>query len=157
MSLFDAINILAIKDGVSIGAIVLIFILSMIQVSKINWNPWDKVLNWFGTRFNKDLRDRIIVVEEQLGNHIQESEEKALRDTRESILDFANSCMNHRKHTKEEFEYIISQCDNYEAYIEKNNIKNGVISQAIAEIRRLYAKCIQRNNFLKEGEDHDAL
>ena len=61
--------------------------------------------------------------------------------------------MNNRKHTKEQFDFMIRECDEYEKYIKKNDVKNGVIEAAIKEIRRLYEKCIQEHSFLKEGTD----
>ncbi len=60
--------------------------------------------------------------------------------------------MNKRRHTKEQFDFVIKECDTYEKYIKKNEIKNGVIEAAINEIRRIYQKCIHENSFLKEGE-----
>ena len=81
---------------------------------------------------------------------------KSLQDTRRDILEFANSCMNGRKHTMEQFDFVIKQCDEYEMYIKKTDTKNGVIEAAIKEIRRLYEKCRHENSFLKEGEEsHD--
>lgn len=156
MSMFDMISFVQVKDGLSIGGIILILLLSIIQVSKINWNPWDKVLNWFGTRINADTRKRLEALEAKLDEHIQESAAKSLRDSRTQILDFCNSCMNKRRHTKEEFDYIMSLCDEYEEYIERKGIKNGVITSAITEIRRIYTRCIQRNDFLKEGEEDES-
>ena len=95
-------------------------------------------------------------VQDDLTNHIKESETKSLQDTRRDILDFANSCMNKRKHTQEQFRFVLQQCDEYELYIEKNHLKNGEIKNAIEEIRRLHKKCMQENSFLKEGEeDHE--
>ena len=60
--------------------------------------------------------------------------------------------MNGRPHTKEEFEFVISECDQYEKYIERTQSKNGVATATIAEIRRLYKKGLHDNSFLKEGE-----
>ena len=153
MPLNNFISLITIKDGLSIGGIILVIALSLIQVSSIKINPWDKLLGWFGSKINADTRQRLESLEKKLDEHIQESVEKSLRDSRTHILDFCNSCMNKRRHTREEFDYVIGLCDEYEEYIEQNNIKNGVITSAIAEIRRIYTRCLQKNDFLKEGED----
>ena len=87
-----------------------------------------------------------------MARQIKESEIKSLEDTRRDILDFSNACMNKRKHTQEQFRFILKRCDEYEKYIEKNHLKNGEIKNAIEEIRRLHKKCLQDNTFLKEGE-----
>lgn len=159
MSLKDILSLAAIKDTLSYGGLAFVILASLLQISKININPWDKIFGWIGDRLNSNLLERIkgletkmSTIEDSLNNHIRESEVKDLQDTRRDILEFANSCMNGRKHTKEQFDFIIKECDDYESYIERNNIKNGVITSAIKEIRRLNDKCIQENSFLKERE-----
>lgn len=153
MGVLDILSLLKIKDGISIGGIIVVVILSLIQVSKININPWDRIFHWLGKKLFSSFSDRMDALEEKLDKHIEESTLRDLRDTRVKILDFCNSCMNKRRHTREEFDYIIGLCDEYEKYITEANIKNGVISSAIKEIRRIYDRCIQKNGFLKEGED----
>ena len=131
MSIIDILKLPQVKDGISFGSIALVILLSMIQVSKIPWNPWS---------------------EGKLDDHIAESEQKELMDMRRDILDFCNACMNHRKHTKEQFRFVIKECDAYEKYIEDKHVKNGEITAAVKEIRRLFEKCIQENSFLEETD-----
>ncbi len=100
----------------------------------------------------KDLEKKFDNLEKKFDIHVEESTERDVRLRRSAILDFANSCMNHRKHTQEEFNYIIQECDSYETYCEKKNIKNGVATAAIGEIKRIYTKCLREDTFLKEGE-----
>lgn len=159
MSLKDLLSLTAIKNGVSVGGLIFIIIASLLQFSKININPWDAILGWIGNKLNAKMNKRLDLMDKEIARlndslkgHISESEEKSLQDTRRDILDFANACMNGRKHTKEQFDFVISECDNYESYIESKNIKNGVVTSAIKEIRRLNDKCIQENSFLKEQE-----
>ena len=57
---------------------------------------------------------------------------------RRDILNFYDTCRSGQKHTKEQFDFVIRQCDYYETYIQDHDIKNGVIEAAIKEIRRLY-------------------
>lgn len=149
------------------GIVVFLTSIGIEIIPKFKWNPWTALIRWIGSRFNakidgkidsvrgelKVLDKKIDRVQSELDKHVSESEIKALQDTRLDILDFSNACMNQRKHTKEQFDFMIKQCDNYEAYIKKNEIKNGVIEAAIKEIRRLYEKCIQEHSFLKEGEE----
>ena len=142
---------------------VLIFLLSIgVEFTPIKWNPWSAILGWIGSRLNSRLNSKLSEIDtkvDKLSNdlekHIVESNAKELRDTRKDILNFCNSCMIGQKHTKEQFEFVLKQCDSYEKYIEDNKIKNGVIDAAIKEIRRLNQKCIQENSYLKEGEDYE--
>lgn len=159
MTLRDLISLAVIRDGVTVGGLLFIVITSLIQISKININPWDAIVGWIGERLNKKVKDELSVIKkdvssvsDKLDRHIKESEAKELQDTRRDILDFANACMNGRKHTKEQFDFVISECDAYEMFIETNNIKNGVVTSAIKEIRRLNDKCRQNNSYLKEQE-----
>lgn len=144
-------------------------------IPKIKWSPWSALFKWIGSHFNNEidkkidkvrgeikvLDTKIDYVEGQLSKHITESEKKSLEDTRRDILDFANACMNGRKHTQEQFEFVIKQCDVYTKYIKDNKIENGVIESAIDEIKRLYKKCRREHTFLvpvpheskEEGDD----
>ena len=159
MSLKDILSLAALKDTLSWGGIAFVVIASLLQFSKININPWDKIFGWIGDRLNSKLLERLkgletemTKIKDSLNDHIRESEVKDLQDTRRDILEFANACMNGRRHTKEQFDFIIKECDDYESYIEKNDVKNGVVTSAIREIRRLNDKCIQENSLLKERE-----
>ena len=147
----NIIEILDIKTGVSVGAFLFAVLMTIIQIAPIKINPWDKILTWLGNHMNADIVKRVDVIEGKLDEHIKDSSEERIRKVRADILDFANACMNGRKHTKEEFEFVISECDAYEKHIEKMQIKNGVATAAIREIRRLYEKGISENSFLKEG------
>ena len=99
--------------------------------------------------------DKVDEVDKKLDDHIKEDKIEKLESMRRDILEFANSCMNKRKHTQEQFTFVIKKCDEYEKYIEENHIKNGEISSAIEEIRRLNTKCRQENSYLKPGEEFD--
>lgn len=156
------------------GVVIFLTSIGIELIPKVKWSPWSALIKWVGSRFNttidrkmdvvrgeiKSLEGKIDFVQGELSKHINESEIKALQDTRRDILEFCNSCMNGRRHTREQFDFVIKQCDDYDVYIHKNEIKNGVIEAAIAEIRRLYKKCIQEHDFLipelEKGEDsHD--
>lgn len=149
----NLIQILDLKSGISFGVFLFVLLLTIIQIAPIKINPWDKILVWFGNHMNADIVRRVDVIEEKLDEHIRDSSEERIRKIRADILDFGNACMNGRPHTKEEFEFVISECDAYEKHIEKMQIRNGVATATIAEIRRLYEKNLQNNTFLKEGED----
>lgn len=140
------------KDELSIGVVILIIFMSLIQVSKININPWDWLLGGIGKKLNASIDKKVTEIEAKLDAHIQADEAEKLETKRRDILEFANACMNGRKHTQEQFKFVIKKCDEYETYIEKNDIKNGEISSAISEIRRLNTKCRQNNSYLKVEE-----
>lgn len=167
MTFQDFLNYIGWKASTFWGVLIFLMSIGIEIVPKIKWNPWSSLIKWIGSKFNdkidkkmdtvrgeiKELDKKIDAVQTQLSEHIAESEIKSLEDTRRDILEFANACMNGRKHTKEQFDFMIKKCDTYELYIKNNEIKNGVIEAAIKEIRRLYDKCIQEHSFLKEEGD----
>lgn len=160
MSITNLISLVDLKEGVSIGGLLLVIILTLIQITPVKWNPWDSILTWLGKKLNAgvkkevdELKDSLKEVEKKLDNHITESKVKDLKDTRRDILDFCSSSMNGQRHTQEQYRFVIKKCDEYELYVEANKIKNGEITSAIKEIRRRYDRHIQQNDFLKEGED----
>ena len=143
-------------------------------IPSFKWNPWSSLFKWIGSKLNthidarlesvqndiKTVRGEIKAVElkvdnvqDELSKHKAESEMKALEDTRRDILDFCNACMNGRKHTKEQYAFMMSQCDKYKIYIHENDVQNGVIEAAMDEIDRLYHERLRKNDFLREGED----
>ena len=124
MSIIDMINI---KTGVSAGICFIFILMTLIQIAPIKLNPWDRILTWLGNHMNADIVKRVDVIEAKLDEHIRESSDERIRKVRADILDFGNACMNGRPHTKEEFEFVISECDQYEKHIEKTGGKNGVI------------------------------
>lgn len=165
--LLSLIPLETLKDNASLGGFVLVILLTVVQITPIKWNPWDTILTWLGRKLNAGLRKEVSdlkkevnavkgdveVVNKKLDEHIVESKIRDLKDTRRDILDFCNSCMNGQRHTMEQFRFVIKKCDDYEAYVEANQIKNGEITSAIKEIRRRYDNHIQKNDFLKEGEE----
>ena len=148
------------------GIAVFLMSIGIEVIPKFKWSPWSALFRYIGKSFNDkidkkiegldtkigEINTKVEQVDKDLKKHIKESELAALQDQRRDILDFCNACMNKRKHTKEQFDFVIKECDAYEKYIKRNEVKNGVIEAAIKEIRRIYEKCIQENSFLKEGE-----
>ena len=56
MSLNDVIPLVELKEGVSIGGLILIVLLTIIQITPIKLNPWDKILSWIGNKLNSPLK-----------------------------------------------------------------------------------------------------
>lgn len=67
---------------------------------------------------------------------------------RYEVLDFANSCRNGRRHTRDEFQHIIDMNDKYEKLLRETNDKNGVFVEEYRYIVELYHKCQIENDFL---------
>ena len=76
---------------------------------------------------------------------------QTLRQIKAHILDFANSCMNKRRHTKQDFENIIHENEEYEHIVAKyDDITNDVYTEDYNYIMKIYHKCQDEGSFLKD-------
>ena len=98
-------------------------------------------LTWIGNLFLGSIRKDISGLQGQ----IDENEKDRIRW---EVLDFANSCRNGRRHTKDEYQHIITLHDKYKRLLQKTNDTNGVFDEDYAYIKRLYAERQERNDFL---------
>ena len=113
----------------------------IIQISPIRINPWSTFMTWIRKMLVGDLENTMLELK-------RDFEEEKVSTMRWNILDFANSCRNDRKHTKEEWQHVISQLKEYEVFIEESEIDNGVIEEEAKYLRMLYAERNLKNDFL---------
>lgn len=103
----------------------------------IKWNP----LTWLGNLFLGSLRKELVDVHKE----IDENEKDRIRW---EVLNFANSCRNGRRHTKDEFQHIITLNGKYKKLLAKTGDENGVFDAEYEYILGLYAERQQKNDFL---------
>ena len=132
-------------------ALILLIALTILQVSPIKINPWTAIFSWLGKQINKEVIDKIDVVEKRLDEHIKDSLDSELKARRVSILDFSSSIIRGVNYHREKFDFMIKECDSYEKYCKENNIKNGVADASMAEIRRIYQEHLRNADFLTES------
>jgi hypothetical protein len=113
-----------LKDMTFIGWWVLFFTFSLVQISPIKINPWTTILRWIGNALTGDLR-------KDLNSLITDFR-------RQTIVTFARECRKDVEHSAEEWGHVLEVAEEYEAYCEKHNIKNGRIRQDTKYIRDLY-------------------
>lgn len=126
-----------------------IIILSVfIQISPIKWNPITSLVEWLGRHLTEGIKNQIDTLQntvKELRNDVDENEEDRIRW---EVLDFANSCRNGRRHTKEEFTHIISLNDKYEELLHKAGKQNGYFTTEYKYILGLYEERQKKNDFL---------
>ena len=113
-----------IKNMTFIGWWVLFIALSLIEIAPIKVNPWMTILRWIGNALTGDLR-------KDLNGLITDVR-------RQTILTFARECRHEVEHSAEEWNHVLQVAEEYEAYCNKYNIKNGKIKQDTKFIRDLY-------------------
>ena len=122
------------------------------EVAPIKLHPITSLLKWVGKKLTGDIRKDLQDLREDV-------DKQRMSDIRSLVLDFANSCLNKRKHTKEEFDHIIAENKNYEELVRRYGVSNDVYTEAYTYILRLYRKRMDRGDFLivPEALDRDEL
>lgn len=119
----------------------LIAFTGLIQIVPIKINPWSALFQWIGKLITGNACSKI----DDLIKQIDENEKDRIRW---EILNFANSCRNGIKHTRDEFQHIITLRDKYQQLLEKTNDVNGVFDVEYKYILDLYAERLEKNDFL---------
>lgn len=137
--------------GAGVGAIEII---PGFKAKPITW-----ILKKLGSCVNRELSEKIDKVvakqdalEEKMNTMEEQSIKQDIEEMRWNILDFANSCRNGRRHSKEEFDHVIREYTRYEKTIESRNMENGQIELDYQFISEIYLKCQRENNFLGSEE-----
>lgn len=119
-----------------------------VEITPIKLSPFSSIIKWIGNKLNGDTNNQLETISSQLEIVSGRIDKIEINDMRSQILDFSNSCMNERKHTKEEFEHIIDLHTQYEDIISKKGMTNGRVDLAFRYISDLYTICLNENSFL---------
>ena len=117
MNLYDAFQKLTAGELAGWALAVLIMLFSLIQISPLKLNPWDKILGWFGRKLNGKT---------WINHH------------RQCILTFARECRAEIQHSSDEWTNVLNVAEEYEKYVTENKITNGIITQDTEYLRNLY-------------------
>lgn len=126
------------------------FMLSVvIQITPaIKWNPLTALFGWIGKFANKSVVEKINGIEAELREVKARQQANEKDRIRFEVLNFANSCRNKVKHTKDEFMHIIEINDKYKQLLNETHDANGVFTAEYCYIMEIYRKCQQENSFL---------
>lgn len=114
----------------------------------IKWNPISAQFGWIGKIIVKPVEDKL----DKMSSKMAEIEDRQQADEKDRIryevLSFSTSCRNGVRHTREEFQHIISQKDKYENLLKITGDKNGVFEEEYKYIVSLYQRVTIENDFL---------
>lgn len=127
----------------------LVILMTLVQITPIKINPWSWLVKWLGRNLTSDLSSKIDKVDLKLEKHIKESDERDLRKRRESILDFASAVGNGRSYSKEQYEQMLRECDEYTQYCHEKEFINSVADESIKLIKTAYSQHLHANDFLQ--------
>lgn len=127
-----------------------LFILSLIiRIPKLEINIWSFLGRKIGNAINHDVLLKLDTLETKLDNHIQENIVDEVGQSRKRILRFNDELLHMEKHSKEHFIEILSDIDDYEHYCDFHpDYPNNRAVLAIENIKRIYAECLQDDDFL---------
>ena len=140
-----------VSGAVSLGVILSIFI----EVTPIKINPISMLLKFIGRNINAELKAEISAVKADVQKIDNKVDNNEIDRIRWEILDFANSCRNKRRHTREEFLHIINLNEKYHKILDERGMTNGQINIEYEYIEGLYRKCLEENSFLCANGDDD--
>lgn len=146
-----------------IAAISVVGLMSLIQVSKIEINPWTWLARKFGNAINHDISEKIDDVNKRI-----DDVEKSIKDVKEQqeadraeadkniavasrvrILRFNEELLRKQKHSKESFDQALSDITDYRHYCDTHpNFENERAVMAIQNIERCYQTCMNESDFL---------
>jgi len=127
---------------------IVIVVSIFIQITPIKVNPWSALFKWIGKTITGNACSKIdglIDKVEKIEKDVKNNEKDRIRW---EILDFANSCRNNRKHTRDEFQHIVALNDKYKRLLQETNDTNGVFEVEYNYIQDLYAERLEKNDFL---------
>lgn len=113
---------------------------------------FEKTTNETMASIQKASQANCKAVKREVASIKKSNDMQTIRQIRAHILDFANSCMNHRKHSKQDFENILEENKRYKELIKKYKIKNEVYEEDFKFIMKIYHQCQDNNSFLKDPD-----
>lgn len=113
----------------------------------IKFNPISAVIGWVGKRMNRDVDKRLERLEKRADEQRKSIDENEMDRIRWEVLNFANECRNHERHTLDEFRHIISLNGKYHNLLKKTNTENGVFDAEYEYILEVYAQCQKKDSF----------
>ena len=169
MGVGNMLDFIKSLDTTSLITLITSFIVGLsvfIEIVPIKLNPWSWAFRKIGSAMFKDAEDRINAKLDQTNEKVKElsDELSVVTNTVEKvdtkvdvnemdrirceIFSFARSCRNRVKHSKEEFDHIISQNKRYRKLLDDTGTENGVYEEEYEYILRLYRRRQIKNDFL---------
>lgn len=171
-----------IVENLGWTAIIILVLLSCVfKIAKKEIDPLGWLLSWVGKSLTKDVRKDVADLKEETNTALVEirmdldgfekqsrkncddvskrldvmeksNDMQTVRQIKAHVLSFANSCFNKQKHTKQDFENIIHENEEYVKLVKKYKLTNDVYEEDYSYIMKVYRKCQEEGSFLKESD-----
>ena len=138
------------------GSGTLLVLLTLVQIAPIKVNPWSAIAAKLGRAINGELIQKINGLETEIKDMRTENDKRnAINDERHAtlnrthILHFNDELLHQKEHTKEHFDQILEDIDEYEDYCKEHPLyENNKAVCAIHNIKSTYKNCMAKNSFL---------
>lgn len=145
----DILTTLSWVAGVIIGT-------GLIEISPIKINPWSWLLSPLRKALTAGIAEKvdnvdkkIDKVQQDLEDHVKESEIERAQSARTRILRFSDEIVLGQEHTKEHYDDILSSIDFYEKYCADHpEFPNNKCIMAIENIKAEYKEKLRNNAFV---------
>lgn len=105
--------------------------------------------SWVQNHNSKSLRADISSIQDEIGKMKSSEELREIKNTRRRILRFNDELLNSIEHSKEYFDEIVGDVDEYRRYTNSHpDYSNGKANLACENIERVYRQCLEKKTFL---------
>lgn len=125
--------------------------ITLIQIAPIKLNPWGALVKTIKNFLVGGIEKKLGEIGTKVDNLEKQIKEDKAIHARAHILRFADGIYNGKQHTKEYFDDILSDIDEYEEYCHKHpEFKNGKTIMSVELIRNTYHTLIENHGFKGE-------
>ena len=148
---------MSIKEIVSYSGGGIALLMTLLQISKININPWTAIFGWLGKQFNHEILAKVAQLEKSIGTMQtdidtirDEGRERHAKDCRVRILRFSDEIYLGVNHSLEHYKQILGDIKTYETFCDTHkDFENQIAVSAIKQIKSRYEGHIQKHDFLQ--------
>ena len=126
----------------------------LIQIAPIKINPWSVIGQGIKRILLEDITARMDDADHEnektrfaVMRLLSVVAHQQVQSWRNSILDFANSCKNGRRHSQEEFANFFRIHDDYANYMHSNHLENGQVDTSYKRVCDIYEKCLKEDDY----------
>lgn len=127
----------------------LLVVMTLIQITPIQLNPWSWLGRCIGRAINSEVIAKVDNLSKELADHKAKSAEREATLSRTHILRFGDEILHGIPHSKEHYEQILIDIDAYEEYCnDHQDYKNNIAVATIKHIKKMYQKHLEEDSFL---------
>ncbi len=124
-------------------------LLTLLEMAPVRINPWSALGRAVGRAINREVLDKVDVLEADVRSIRGDIEEQAAVDCRARILRFGDEVLHGYEHSKDHFDQILRDVDGYERYCAAHpEFENNVTELTSRRIKDVYMKRLDENDFL---------